>query len=142
MQNNGGSLPIRIVGQDSGAEVSVAFSVVSTKPWLQLTTYSGPPGSPVGFSGGGWAAGERVSIHQGSDSGPVVAEGTADESGWLQPGASSAATGTAANPGDDATQMVTFVAVGDQSHGSASATFTVVNPFVGVPPNVPPPNPP
>jgi hypothetical protein len=140
---NGGSLPIRIVGLASAAEDDVAFTVQNTKPWLELTSWSGPPGAPVGFGGGGWAAGERVTIHQGTTSGPAVAEGQADDQGWLRGNAESAAVGNGnLGPGDATTQTVTFVATGEQSHASASATFTIVNPFAGIPRDLPNNNPP
>lgn len=128
-----GSLTLRLVGAASGAEGSAAFQILAPKPWLDLTTWSGPPGAPVGFSGGGWAADERVAIHLGSASGPVVDEALADDSGWLTAGG---ATGV---PGD-AQNAVTFVAVGEQSHATASASFKVVNPFDSLPPSLQPQN--
>jgi hypothetical protein len=130
---NAGAIPIRLVGTRSAAESTASFNVQGTKPWLQLTAYSGPPGTPVGFSGGGWDASETVTIHLGSSSGPVVGEGQANSGGWLQADTSAAAAGGSAGPGDPATTDVTFVAVGDRSHGSASATFKIVNPFAGFP---------
>jgi hypothetical protein len=140
---NAGSLPIRVVGLDSGAETDVDFTVQGTKPWLELTTWSGPPGSPVGFGGGGWAAGERVTIHLDNATGTVVSEGQADDQGWLRSGAGAASTGSGnVGPGDAATQTVTFVGTGEQSHASATATFTVVNPFAGIPRDLPNNNPP
>jgi hypothetical protein len=132
---NGGALSLRFVGQQSGAEVAETFNVLSAKPWLNLSAYSGPPGAPVSFSGGGWAAGERVEVHLDSSSGPTVAESQADDYGWLQLG------GTGSVPGD-ARDTVTFVAVGQQSHATASASFKVVNPFDRLPPNLPSDQPP
>ncbi|MGH2460279.1 MAG: hypothetical protein ACRDIY_15590 [Chloroflexota bacterium] len=130
---NDGSLAVRLVGTASGAEVAAAFRVLAPKPWLDLTAWSGPPGAPVGFSGGGWAADERVAIHLGSASGPVVDGARADDGGWLSAGG---ATGI---PGD-AQNAVTFVAVGEQSRATASATFKVVNPFESLPPSLQPQN--
>lgn len=134
-EENGGPLTLRFVGQQSGAEVAETFNVLSARPWLNLSAYSGPPGAPVSFSGGGWAAGERVEVHLDSSSGPTVAESQADDYGWLQLG------GTGSVPGD-ANNSVTFVAVGQQSHATASASFKVVNPFDNLPPNLPSDQPP
>ena len=125
-----GTLPFRLVGQDSGATVIAVFNVLAVKPWLELSQWSGPPGSPVSFSGGGWAADERVAIHLDSASGPTVAEGQVNDEGWLQPGSGGTVPG-------DATTSTTFVAVGEQTHATASASFKVVNPFQGVPPSLP-----
>src|SRR5262249_43630718 len=44
---NAGALPIRVVGLDSSTEVDPTFDVQNTKPWLELTAWSGPPGTPV-----------------------------------------------------------------------------------------------
>lgn len=129
----GGTLTMRLVGTASGAEASATFQMLAPKPWLDLTAWSGPPGAPVGFSGGGWAADERVAIHLGSASGPVVDEAQADDAGWLTVGG---ATGV---PGD-AQNTVSFVAVGEQSRTTASASFKVVNPFDSLPPNLQPGN--
>jgi hypothetical protein len=133
---NGGALPIRFVGTASAAEVTTPFQLVAPKPWLELTSWSGPPGTPVGFSGGGWAADEPVTVHLGDANGPVVASTQADDYGWLRTGGGTAATGDA-QPGGPATTSITFVAVGGSSHAEASAKFSVLNPFVGMPADFP-----
>jgi hypothetical protein len=134
-----GSLPIRLVGTSSTAEVTAKFTVQSAKPWLELTAYSGPPGTPVSFSGGGWASGERVTFHQGDAGGPIVGESQADGYGYLQlGGTASAGAGTSTN---DTATSITFTAVGDRSRASASASFQVINPFVNVPPELRNPHP-
>ena len=51
-----------MLGVDSGARATFEFKVLDPKPWLELTSWSGAPGAPVGFGGGGWIAGERVSF--------------------------------------------------------------------------------
>lgn len=117
-----GPLTVTFVGEESGALVSLQFKVLEPRPWLELTVWWGPPGVPVGFSGGGWAAGERISFHIGSELAPPVAFAQADDFGWLRYG------GPVYIPGD-AEASVTFVAVGEQSHAKASATFKVVYPF-------------
>jgi hypothetical protein len=140
---NAGALPIRVVDLDSGTETDPTFTVQNTAPWLELTEWSGPAGTLVGFGGGGWAADERVTVHLVNDSGPVVSEGQADDQGSLRAGTGAAATGTGnVGPSDAATQTVTFVAVGSESHANASATFTVVNPAAGIPRDLSNNNPP
>lgn len=137
-----GPFSIRFTDQVGSADVRADFRVLDTKPWLELTNWSGPPSSSVGFGGGGWAAGERVTVHLGSASGPVAAVCQADDYGWLRLGTAATVPGDA-TPGGDAASSITFVAVGDRSHANASATFKIINPFAGlpadnsVPPNLP-----
>ncbi len=129
-----GSLTIRLVGEDSTAQTQAQFNVLAPKPWLELTQYWGAPGGSVEFSGGGWAGGERISIHIGSSKAPPVAYGKADDYGWLH------GTGPATIP-KDAVYQVMFVAVGEQSHSVATATFKIVLPFGLRPDGVAPPTP-
>ena len=128
----GGSLLLRVVGQDSGASSEAKFAVQAPKPWLELTQYWGMPGTPVGFSGGGWAANEQVIFHLGNIGGPEIAAGQTDDYGWIRFG------GTGSIP-SDATGTVTLVGVGSKSGATASASFKVVNPFADQPPVQPPP---
>ena len=118
-----GTLALNLVGEESGATSTAEFKVLEAKPWLELTTWSGAPGAPVGFGGGGWIGGERVSIHLGSATNPAQSSGTADDNGWLK------AAGQVYVPNDIAEDDVIFVAVGEQSHLVAAATFKVVFPF-------------
>jgi hypothetical protein len=76
-----GGLKVNLVGEESVAHVSPEFKVLEAKPWLELTSWWGAPGSPVGFGGGGWIAGERVSFHTGNAGGPTQAESQADDIG-------------------------------------------------------------
>jgi hypothetical protein len=117
-----GELQLTLVGADSGATSAATFKVLEPKPWLELTTWSGAPGAPVGFGGGGWIGGEKVDIHIGSATKPVQSVGTADANGWLK------MTDQAYVPTDVADDVM-FVAVGEQSHLVAAATFKVVFPF-------------
>ncbi len=117
-----GGLAVNLVGEESGAHASPEFKVLEPKPWLELTSWWGPPGSPVGFSGGGWIAGERISFHLGRAENPAQAFGVADDHGWLRYG------GPMYVPAD-ADQDVTLVAVGEVSHTAAAATFKLVFPF-------------
>ncbi len=117
-----GELQMTLVGADSGATSTATFKVLEPKPWLELTTWSGAPGAPVGFSGGGWIGGEKVDIHIGTASNPVQSVGAADDNGWLK-------TTTQVYVPNDVADDVIFVAVGEQSHLVAAATFKVVFPF-------------
>jgi hypothetical protein len=117
-----GAFALNLVGEDSGATASPEFKVLDPKPWLELTAWSGAPGAPVGFGGGGWIAGERVGIHSANASTPELTTGVADDNGWLK-GADQVYI---PNEVDD---DVIFVAVGDHSHLVAAATFKVVFPF-------------
>jgi hypothetical protein len=117
-----GAMALTLVGDDSGATASPEFKVLEPKPWLELTSWSGAPGAPVGFGGGGWIGGERVSIHLGSATAPAQAFGAADDGGWLK-GAAQVYVPT------DVDDDLIFVAVGEQSHLVAAATFKVVFPF-------------
>jgi len=134
--SNPGPLRIRAVDQTAASDVTATFNVQSTAPWLQLNAYSGPPGTPVSFSGGGWAADETVKIHLGDAGGPIVAVGQADDYGWLRPGSGAAVPDSAqpAQPSSNSmdtvpsvtTSTVTFTAIGDQSRVSATASFKAV----------------
>ena len=118
-----GTLALNLVGDESGATSTAEFKVLEAKPWLELTMWSGAPGAPVGFGGGGWIGGERVSIHMGSATNPAQSSGTADDNGWLK------GVGQVYVPNDIDEDDVIFVAVGEQSHLVAAATFKVVFPF-------------
>jgi hypothetical protein len=117
-----GELQLTLVGADSGASSSATFKVLDPKPWLELTSWSGAPGAPVGFGGGGWIGGEKVDIHFGSATNPVQTVGTADDNGWLK-------ANTQAYIPNDVADDVIIVAVGEKSHLVAAATFKVVFPF-------------
>jgi hypothetical protein len=117
-----GELQLRLQGADSGATSTATFKVLEPKPWLELTSWSGAPGAPVGFGGGGWIGGEKVDIHIGSATNPVKVVGAADDSGWLK------TTDQLYIPNDVADDVI-IVAVGEQSHLVAAATFKVVFPF-------------
>jgi hypothetical protein len=117
-----GTLALNLVGDDSGATSTAEFKVLEPKPWLELTSWSGAPGAPVGFGGGGWIGGEKVSIHMGSATNPIKSSGSADDNGWLK------GAGLVYIP-NDVEDDVIFVAVGEQSHLVSAATFKVVFPF-------------
>jgi hypothetical protein len=117
-----GSFVLKLLGEDSGATVGQEFKVLEPKPWLELTSWFGAPGAPVGFAGGGWIGGERVSIHVGGATNPVQTSGVADDNGWLK------GAGQVYIP-NDVEDDVILVAVGEQSHLAAAATFKVVFPF-------------
>jgi hypothetical protein len=117
-----GELQLTLVGASSGSTSSATFKVLEPKPWLELTSWSGAPGAPVSFGGGGWIGGEKVDIHIGGATNPVQTIGAADDNGWLK------TTSQVYVPNDVADDVI-FVAVGEQSHLAAAATFKVVFPF-------------
>jgi hypothetical protein len=117
-----GTLALQLVGDDTGAIVTAEFKVLEPKPWLELTSWSGAPGAPVGFAGGGWIGGEQVGFHIGSAKNPELATAIADDNGWLK------GAGPVYIP-NDADDDVMFVAVGAQSHLVAAATFRLILPF-------------
>ena len=117
-----GELQLTLIGADSGATSTATFKVLEPKPWLELTSWSGAPGAPVGFGGGGWIGDEKVDIHMGSAANPVQSVGAADDNGWLK-------TTTQVYIPNDVEDDVIFVAVGEQSHLVAAATFKVIFPF-------------
>jgi hypothetical protein len=127
-----GEMQLTLVGADSGATSTATFKVLEPKPWLELTSWSGAPGAPVGFGGGGWIGGEKVDIHLGSANNPVQTVGTADDNGWLK------TTSQIYIPNDVADDVI-IVAVGEHSHLVAAATFKVVFPF-GLHPGAKPDN--
>ncbi len=122
VQAGGGPLAVRLRGQSSGSETVAEFNVVAANPWLELNNYSGFAGTPVMAHGGGFAARERIVLHVGSTSGPVVAETVAAEDG------SYSGLGPVSTPAD-AQGQVTFVAVGESSGAQATAVFKIVEPF-------------
>ncbi len=113
---------VTLQGADSHTLIHLDFKVLEPKPWLELTAWWGPPDAPVGFGGGGWAPGEKVSIHLGSALGPAVASGIADDYGWLR-------SSSFARVPRDADGDVAFAAVGQESGAWATATFKLVLPF-------------
>jgi hypothetical protein len=117
-----GALTLNLIGDDSGATATAEFKVLPPKPWLELTNWFGAPGAPVGFGGGGWIAGEKVTIHMGSATNPPLEEVLADDGGWLK-GAAQVYIPL------DVMDNVIFVAQGEQSRLISAATFTVVFPF-------------
>src|SRR5947209_9124535 len=117
-----GPRPVNAAGQTSARDSTATLWIRAPQPWLELTSWSGAPGAPVGFGGGGWIASERVTIHIGSATSPVESTGAADDGGWLK---GIGQVYVSNDAGDD----VIFVAVGEQSHLVAAATFKVVFPF-------------
>lgn len=122
IDSKSGALAVGLRGRSSGATAVAEFNVVGANPWLELSSYSGFAGSPVTAGGGGFAAGERITLHMGNAGGPMVAEGTAGPDGAYR------GLGPVSTP-PDAEGQLTFVAVGESSGTQATATFKVVEPF-------------
>jgi hypothetical protein len=62
-----GDQQLIFLGHKSGAQVTARFVVLPFSPSLQLTNYAGRPGTPIAFTGDGWAHNEtlRASIGEG-----------------------------------------------------------------------------
>jgi hypothetical protein len=85
------------------------------------------PGTVVRFSGGGFGARERVTVHLGNAGGPVVATAQTDERGNVVRSDSAAVP---SDPTATSQTTVTFTMVGEASRSEASAAFTVVAPAI------------
>ena len=135
-----GDLKVRLTGEQSHLPVETKYGVVAPKPWVELSSWSGYPGTGVIFSGGGWAADERVVAHLGSAAGPVVAEGTADGQGFLHGLGPTTVPEVPPDPlaKPDAPRKVTYTLVGERSRTQASAVFALIIPFFDLPPTPPP----
>jgi hypothetical protein len=57
------------IGQQSAAEITVSFMAMAFGPALELTSYSGRPGSHVAFVGTGWARGDLLHVSIGEQAG-------------------------------------------------------------------------
>jgi hypothetical protein len=75
-----GDHQLLFVAHQSGAEITARFVVLPFSPGLQLTNYDGRPGTPIAFTGDGWARNETLHayIGEGRDQ---VATFQADASG-------------------------------------------------------------
>jgi len=127
IDSQGGQLPIIMRGRMSQSEVTSEFTVIGPDPWMELSSYADFPGTAVTANGGGFASGERLTLHVGSATSPVVAEGVAGDDGSYR------GLGPAQVPAD-AQGQVTFVVVGESSHTETQATFKVLQPFVSLTP--------
>jgi hypothetical protein len=67
-----GNHQLVFVGHRSGAEVTAKFVVLPFSPGMQLTNYAGRPGTPIAFTGDGWARGETLHVLVGEDRTQVV----------------------------------------------------------------------
>ena len=75
-----GEQQLLFVGHQGGAQITARFVVLPFSPSLQLTNYAGRPGTPIAFTGDGWARNESLHayIGEGRDN---VATFQADASG-------------------------------------------------------------
>jgi hypothetical protein len=117
-----GGLPLTVVGDFSKAEVTIYFEVLPIKASAELTSYRGPSGTTVAFSGNGFAGGEGVTIHLRTRDGDVLATANANGEGSFGTVGSYSVVG---NPGDEATP---FVFVGNESGAEAMTHFKIAEP--------------
>ena len=62
-----GDHQLLIVGYKSDAHISAKFVVLPFTPGVQLTNYAGRPGTPIAFTGDGWARNETLHALIGED---------------------------------------------------------------------------
>ena len=60
-----GEQVLTFVPRQSGAELTAKFVVLPFSPGLELTNYAGRPGSPIAFTGSGWARDETLLAYVG-----------------------------------------------------------------------------
>jgi hypothetical protein len=60
-----GDQQLLFVGHQSGTEITAKFVVLPFMPSLQLTNYAGRPGTPIAFTGDGWARNETLHAYIG-----------------------------------------------------------------------------
>jgi hypothetical protein len=75
-----GDQQLLFVAHQSGAEITTKFVVLPFSPSLQLTNYAGRPGTPIGFTGDGWARNETLHAYIGEGR-TLVATFQSDASG-------------------------------------------------------------
>jgi hypothetical protein len=62
-----GDHQLLFVGHKSDAHIDAKFVVLPFTPGLQLTNYAGRPGTPIAFTGDGWARNETLHAFAGED---------------------------------------------------------------------------
>ena len=111
----GGEATVTLVGERSGAPVSLAFSVSPLAPWAALSAVVGRPGAALSVAGGGFGAQETLAVTLGEETVTVRtdAEGAFEGAGPLR-------------VPEDATGTVTVRVVGRETGAQAEAAFAVV----------------
>ena len=120
------AMSVELRGMTSGATASAEVKIAQPAPWMELSSYAGAPGTAVYVSGGGWAAQERVNLYLDTGAGAdqqAAGTGVTNEQGYLQ------YAGPALIPATDG-ETVEVIAVGEQSGAEATATFTVIRPYM------------
>jgi hypothetical protein len=75
-----GDQQLLFLGHQSGAQITAKFVVLPFSPSLQLSNYAGRPGTPIVFTGDGWARNENLHAYVG-EARDEVATFQADSSG-------------------------------------------------------------
>jgi hypothetical protein len=73
-----GKLLVVAVGSLSQTDVTISLAVRPYTPLASLTSYAGPPGSPIGVSGTGFSHGEAITIRLGGNEGSNPSGGVAE----------------------------------------------------------------
>ena len=142
-----GDLRIELAGEESRVPVETKFGVTEPKPWVELSSWSGYPGTGIIFTGGGWAAEEQVVAHLGSAAGPTVGIGKTDSQGWLTGIGPTTVPLVEPDPlaDPDEARTVKYTLVGQRSGARASVDFALIVPYFDRPqapaPAVPPAGP-
>lgn len=124
-----GKHELQFVSAQSGARLPVTFEVLAYVPIMELTSYAGPPGSVVGFTGRGFAPGETIHAYlEGSNGREEVGTFQADRDGAF------ANAGQFAIPATAAAEPLTIALQGADSLVPVSQRFGVLNlaPWAGL----------
>jgi hypothetical protein len=107
-----------VVGKTSGIAASAPFQILSLYPSIKLAPYAVKAAQRIGFSGKGFAPGERVLVRLNSAGGQPVMAIPADDSGSFR------------NAGlvlpFELTGKQTLVFVGEQSRAATTSGFTIL----------------
>lgn len=108
------------VGEQSGAQATAELTVEEFSPVLELTTYSGAPGTTIAFTGSAFAADETVRVHggEGQDQRELTSFQTGPNGAFKEAGAFQL-------PVDTPAGKLALTAVGEKSQVPVSVVFAV-----------------
>lgn len=115
-----GAATVIAVGEQSGQQATADITVGDFTPALELTVYSGSPGTNIAFTGSGFAANETVHVYSGRPQDKH--ELTSFETG---PNGAVKAAGGFELPLDTPAGKLTLTAVGEKSKAPISLVFAV-----------------
>lgn len=115
-----GTVTVIALGEQSGTTTSVELTIQEFAPALELTTYSGPPGTTIGFTGSAFAADEVIHVYDGRPE--DKRELTSFQTG---PNGAFKAAGSFQLPIDAPVGKLTLTAVGEKSRVPVGVVFSV-----------------